>query len=72
MGDLCMEHSGHVSRLENLEKEYLYLMKSIESAHRRIDGIKNWVILGMGSLVLHLVLAVIGFLKQTNGVAPGS
>lgn len=60
MDKCCYEHSGHASRIKNLEKGQKTNMKNTEAAHRRIEGIKNWVITGMASLVMQLILVVIG------------
>jgi len=57
-----MDHSGVVVSIENLEKEQIEQAKEILSAHKRIDGIKNWVIAGMSSLIIQLIMFVFGFL----------
>ncbi len=56
----CAEHSGHEARIKNLEEAKEEMTHTIETAHRRIDGMKNWVIAGMTSLVIQLILAVFG------------
>ena len=60
MNSTCMEHSGHTHRLDNLEKGQDDLRASINSAHVRIDGMKNWVIAGMASLVGQLIMFSLG------------
>jgi len=59
--DFCMEHSAHSVRLINLEADKKESWKSIDKAHERIDGMKNWVVAGMASLVIQLI-GFIGFL----------
>jgi len=56
----CMEHSGHRARLDNLEEDAKIMNKEIGAAHRRMDGMKNWVIAGMTSLVLQLIVMIVG------------
>jgi len=56
--DFCMEHSGHAVRLNSLEKSDEESWRAIDRAHERIDGMKNWVIAGMASLVLQLVVII--------------
>lgn len=56
----CLEHSGCVAKIENLKREVGTLETSTTSAHKRIDGMKNWVIAGMTSLILQLLLMLIG------------
>ena len=60
MDRYCMEHSGFRTRLDNIEKENKAMDKDIDAAHRRVDGMKNWVIAGMTSLVLQLVIMLLG------------
>ncbi len=60
--DVCKEHSGVEARLTNLEEVEGTLMKRINVAHTRIDGIKNWVIAGMTSFVIQLVLVIFGLI----------
>lgn len=71
MDQVCLEHSGHQSRLENLEEGERSLLTNINAAHRRIDGMKNWVIAGMTSLIMQLVLAIIGLALYWVRSAPG-
>lgn len=59
--DTCLEHSGHASRLSNLERGLTSMDKDISSAHRRIDGMKNWVIAGMASLIMQLLITIVLF-----------
>lgn len=56
----CKEHSGHEARLRNLELDGADMKNAISSSHRRIDGMKNWVIAGMSSMIIQLVIAIIG------------
>jgi len=58
----CLEHSGFEARLNSLEKDTGDSMKAAISAHRRIDGMKNWVIAGMTSLVIQLVATILGLI----------
>lgn len=55
----CQDHSGHEARLQSLETNRGESWKAIDKAHERIDGMKNWVIAGMTSLVLQLLLMLI-------------
>lgn len=57
---VCKEHSGHTARIKNLEDEGEKMERGNIAAHRRIDGMKNWVIAGMTSLVMQLILAIVG------------
>jgi hypothetical protein len=56
----CLDHSGCVARITNLEEDGKTMARDISSAHRRMDGMKNWVIAGMTSLVLQLIVMIIG------------
>jgi len=60
MTNKCIEHSGHEARLNSLETNKEEMWKSIDRSHHRIDGMKNWVIAGMTSLVIQLVLFIGG------------
>ena len=46
--------------------------KQIIAAHRRVDGMKNWVIAGMTSLVMQLIIVIAGlafyWIKSKPGV----
>lgn len=68
---VCKEHSGHAARIKNLEDEGGKMVKSNIAAHRRIDGMKNWVIAGMTSLIGQLVLAIIGLALYWVKSKPG-
>lgn len=68
---VCKEHSGHAARIKNLETEGGKMEKSNTAAHRRIDGMKNWVIAGMTSLIGQLVLAIIGLALYWVKSKPG-
>lgn len=57
---VCLEHSGHESDIEHLKKSEEEQWQSINRAHERIDGMKNWVIAGMSSLIIQLFLAILG------------
>ena len=56
--DTCLEHSGHASRLNNLEKG-------------QGDCMKNWVIAGMTSLVMQLILVIAGLAMYWIKSKPG-
>lgn len=60
MDKYCLEHSGHASRLYTLEGGQKEIMNTANAAHRRLDGMKNWVIAGMTSLVMQLILVIVG------------
>jgi len=65
--DQCLAHSGHETRLKNIEEDMGDLKQGTLRAHQRIDGIKNWVIAGMTSLVLQLLVLVgMFFMKSGN------
>lgn len=68
---VCKEHSGHNARIKNLEDEEKEMKKSNTAAHRRIDGMKNWVIAGMTSLIGQLILAIIGLVLYWVKSKPG-
>jgi len=67
MSDKCSEHSGHEARITGLESNRTESWNAIDRAHERIDGMKNWVIAGMTSLVIQLVvilgLAILAWVK---------
>lgn len=58
--EYCQEHSGHIARIVFLEENRQDAWNAINRAHERIDGIKNWVIAGMTSLVLQLIILALG------------
>jgi len=62
----CLEHSGHESRIKNLEDDQKVIMTNTNTAHRRIDGVKNWVIAGMTALIIQLIVVIIGYFKFNN------
>jgi len=64
---LCDQHSGHEARLNSLEKADSEMTRSLDTIHRRVDGMKNWVIAGMTSLVLQLVIAVVMLFLNKRG-----
>jgi hypothetical protein len=70
---VCKEHSGHAARIKNLEDEGKKMENSNTAAHRRIDGMKNWVIAGMTSLVMQLLLMIAGlalyWIKSKTGAS---
>ena len=59
MKQCCLEHSGHASQLKSLTEGQRKVMDTANSAHRRIDTIKNWVIAGMASVMIQLGLTVV-------------
>jgi hypothetical protein len=60
MNKYCMEHSGVLARLDHVEDVTKSMDKEIGVAHQRIDGMKNWVIAGMTSLILQLLVMILG------------
>ena len=68
--DTCLEHSGHASRIKNLEGSQAGMKKDINAAHDRLDGMKNWVIAGMTALVLQLLLHIITLVSKTPAAPP--
>ena len=65
--DFCNQHSGHEARLSTLEQNKNDLWQSVDRVHTRVDGMKNWVIAGMTSLVLQLIIMIIGFVIAWSG-----
>lgn len=63
----CLEHSGCIARIRNLEREQGQMNKDIHSAHRRVDGMKNWVIAGMTSMILQLIVLIISVWAKSKG-----
>ena len=59
MNERCFEHSGIEARIQTLDESDDDQWKVINKAHERIDSMKNWVIAGMSSLVLQLILWLI-------------
>ncbi len=55
---ICPFHSGHEAELKTLRAVNKEQWSKIDMAHSRIDGIKNWVIAGMTSIVIQLVVIV--------------
>lgn len=70
--EICLHHSGLDARLESLEQGRTKIWQSIDKAHERIDGMKNWVIAGMSSLLIQLILWLIGiaiaYLKMKGSI----
>lgn len=58
----CLAHSGIEARIDCLEKGHSAQQMAIDKAHERIDSMKNWVIAGMASLVMQLILWVVGIM----------
>ena len=58
--EICYYHSGLDARLESLEQNRVEIWQAIDKVHERIDGMKNWVIAGMSSLIIQLILWIIG------------
>ena len=67
----CPEHSGHSNQLKNLEEGHKEVTIIANAAHRRIDGMKNWVIAGMTSLMIQMLLGtaalIMYWLKTKTG-----
>jgi len=66
----CYEHSGHENRIKNLEDDQIADRHNIDAAHRRLDGMKNWVIAGMTALVLQLLLHILKLLSSAPSTPP--
>ena len=62
--EYCLEHSGCTERLSIAEKDREFLWKSTNRSHERIDGMKNWVIAGMASLVIEMIVFIIAFVVK--------
>lgn len=60
--EYCLAHSGIEKELENIKEHQIEQNKCIDKAHERIDGMKNWVIAGMSSLVAQLILWIISLI----------
>jgi len=58
----CTQHSGLDARMTNLESDKRDMWKAI-------NQIKTWVVIGMGSLVLNLLLAAVKLLPALSSVA---
>lgn len=63
--DYCAEHSGHAARIKNSEDDIKVIAHNTDAAHRRLDGMKNWVIAGMTALILQLLLQVFKLISNT-------
>jgi len=59
--------SGVESNIKNLQKEDEELWQGVITERKRIDGIKNWVIAGMTSMILNLIgtifVIILNYLK---------
>lgn len=51
----CEEHSGHSVRLTQVERE-------TDKQWERLDGMKNWVIAGMGGLLVQALVFILGIM----------
>jgi len=71
--DFCQEHSDHRTRIRRNENDIQDLWKhreadrgenaeSFRRIHQRIDGMKNWVIAGMGSMLLYFAVTLVQFI----------
>lgn len=47
---------------EKREDDRKEIQKSIGKVHDRVDGIKNWFIVGMGSMTLYFIVAIVQFI----------
>lgn len=56
--EMCKEHSGFEARIENLETSTENWKLRVDKAHERIDSMKNWVIAGMTSMVIQLLILI--------------
>lgn len=70
---VCYNHSDHCNRIGRNENDIQDLWKhretdrantdqSLQRLHNRVDGMKNWVIAGMGSMLLYFGIAILNFL----------
>lgn len=57
MPTICEEHSAHVVRIAELEKQQ-------DKQWKIIDLIKTWVILGMGGLLIQCFFFIITYVKK--------
>lgn len=53
--EVFVQFSGVKADIKNLKNEDKELWQGIVIERQRIDGIKNWVIAGMGSMILNLL-----------------
>lgn len=54
--DVCPEHSGIEARMEAVERD-------VKKHDRAIDGMRAWVIAGMGAVIVQLALALMDAMK---------
>jgi len=64
--EFCSQHSGCIVRMDNFERQQRRDGDAILAAHRRVDVMKNWVIAGMTSLILNLIVMIGGFIVLLN------
>ena len=57
MPNVCEEHSGHIVRIAELEKQQ-------DKQWRIIDQMKTWVILGMGGLLVQSFFFIMNLLDK--------
>jgi len=66
--EYCQEHSGHEARIKSLEESRIDMWKANGKTNERIDGMKNWVIAGMSSLLLQLIIVIITVALKVKGL----
>lgn len=63
----CYDHSGNCEAIGSTKKEVDKIWLQIDKVNKSIDGIKTWIIAGMGSIILQGAIALIKYLT-TPGV----
>lgn len=56
----CPDHSGHDARIRELERNRDSLWDAHDRLAERIDSMKNWVIAGMGGLLVQTIFFILG------------
>lgn len=60
----CSEHSGHNARIDNIEKENQNQWTAIHRIECVVGNMKNWVIAGMGAVILQGAMFIGNLLKD--------
>lgn len=61
---LCSEHSGVCIRMENLERQMKDQGDALKNNQKTLSGIKNWLMLLMGGVIVQLVLTIIAMASK--------
>lgn len=63
----CLDHSGNCEAIDNTKNDVNKIWIEIGKVKLSIEGIKNWIIAGMGSLVLQGAIALIKYFTASGG-----